>query len=129
MFQLRLSPAANFLTSPYPVDRIWITHQEDRDWDELRLGNAGVQLQVSGMNGLSIVDLPPSIWEFRARLAEGESLGSAIAAGMAASSHFDPPSALASLFREGIVVGLIADPDAGHHERLDLRPTRFYRSE
>lgn len=110
LLKLHLSPAARFIASPYAIDRIWIAHQEDHAWDELRLGSAGVQLQISGINGLSIVNLPISTWEFRARLAEGESLGTSIAAGMSASSHFDPSSALASLFGEGIVVGLTAEP-------------------
>lgn len=108
LFQLRLAPAVQFIASPYAIDQIWIAHQEDHAWDDLRLRNAGVQLQVSGVNGLNIVDLPPSTWEFRARLADGERLGAAIAAGMSASAQFDLPSALASLFREGIVVGVTA---------------------
>jgi len=32
-FNLRVSPAARFIASPYPIDRIWIAHQADGNWD------------------------------------------------------------------------------------------------
>jgi hypothetical protein len=106
LFKLCLTPAVQFIASPYAVDQIWIAHQRDNSWEELQLGSTGVQLQISSVNGLSIVNLSPSTWEFRARLAEGACLGTAIAAAMAVSSDFDTPSALAALFRDELVTGL-----------------------
>lgn len=106
LFKLRLTPAVQFIASPYAVDQIWIAHQRDNSWEELQLGSTGVQLQISSVKGLSIVKLPPSTWEFRARLAQGDCLGTAIAMAMAVSSEFDTASALAALFRDELVTGL-----------------------
>jgi hypothetical protein len=107
LFRLCLTPAVQFVASPYAIDQIWIAHQRDNPWDELQLGSAGVQLQISSVKRLSIVNLSPSTWEFRARLAEGERLGAAIATAMAVSSDFDTTLALAALFRDELVTGII----------------------
>jgi hypothetical protein len=106
LFKLCLTPAVQFIASPYAVDQIWIAHQRDNPWEELQLAGTGVHLQISGMKGLRIVNLAPSIWEFRARLAKGACLETAIAMAMAVSSDFDPSSALAALFCDALVVGL-----------------------
>ncbi len=111
LFKLRLAPTVRFVSSPYAVDRIWVAHQEDQIWEELLLGSAGAQLQINGMNGLSMVNLARSAWEFRARLSRGEGLGTAVEAAMAASSDFDAPAAIASLFSDRIVIGVTAEPD------------------
>lgn len=106
LFRLQVSPAVRFIASPYPIDQIWIAHQEDAEWDELRMRGHPARLQIDGASGLRILNLPPAIWELRARLAAHETLESAIAAALAVSPAFDPPSALAALFSDQLVVGL-----------------------
>lgn len=103
---LRLAPGVHFIASRHAVDRIWIAHQRESTWAQLRLDDGGVCLQISNLQGLAIVGLTPPTWEFRARLAEGESLGTAVAMALAISSAFDPASALAALFGDGLVIGL-----------------------
>lgn len=106
IIKLRLVPAVRFIASPHAIDQIWIAHQPESSSAELRLGNSGVRLQVDGTKGLAIAHLSPSTWEFRARLAANETLGTAIAAALAVAGDFDPPSALAALFSDDFVVGL-----------------------
>jgi len=107
---LRLSPVVQFIASPYAIDQIWIAHQKDTAWRALRLGSAGVRLQVSALDGVRIADLSASTWEFRVRLANGEDLGTAAAMAIAVSPDFDLPRALAALFGDGFVVGLASKP-------------------
>jgi hypothetical protein len=106
LLKLRLVPAVRYIASRYPVDRIWIAHQERSTWSRLQLGDDGVRLQISGGRGLTIVDLPASTWEFRARLAGGETLGTAVEKALAVASNFDTPSALAALFGDELVTSL-----------------------
>ncbi len=106
---LRITPSIRFVASPYAIDQIWMAHQGDDSWADLRLPRTGVHLQVSGSDGLRLVPLPPPSWEFRSRLADGETLGNACAMATAISSDFEPASALSDLFKEGLVVGLTAD--------------------
>ncbi len=105
-FNLRVSPAARFIASPYPIDRIWIAHRADGNWDGLQVDDGGVWLQVEGTTVLRIVRLVPSAWEFRAHLAQGANLGNAIGAALRVSSDFDPTSALAALFSDELITGL-----------------------
>ncbi len=106
-FKLRIKPAAKFLASAFAVDRIWIAHQAESKWDALQVDGDRVWLQIDATEVLRIAHLAPSAWEFRARLAEGASLGSAIGHALAISTEFDPSSALAALFADEFVVGLV----------------------
>jgi hypothetical protein len=106
---LHIAPSVRFVASRYAIDQIWMAHQGDNTWADLLLPRAEVHLQVSGCDGLRLVNLPPPSWEFRSRLADGETLGKACAMATAISSDFDPVLALAGLFNEGLVVGLMAD--------------------
>ncbi len=103
--RLNLTPRTAYMTSPYGVDRLWAAHQHALGPEAMRLETVGVRLQVDALSGLAIVRLEPAMWEFRARLANGDTLGSAVLRAMAVSPRFDTSSALASLFNEGRVVG------------------------
>ena len=109
--QIRLSIAnsTKFVASSYAIDQIWIAHQAVDLRADLRLRSTGAHLQVSAREGLCIVELPPAIWEFRSRLADGETLGAALVMARTMSADFDPAPALANLFDDGLVVGLTAD--------------------
>jgi Putative DNA-binding domain len=106
---LLIAPSTRFVASRYAIDEIWRAHRAKNISDVLRVRSAGVCLQVSGRDGLRMVDLPPSTWEFRSRLADGEALGESLVAAMAISPDFDARSALATLFSDGLVVGIAAD--------------------
>jgi hypothetical protein len=103
--RLNLTPRTAYMKSPYGVDRLWAAHQHALGPEAMRLETVDVRLQVDAHSGLSIVRLEPAMWEFRARLANGDTLGSATFRAMTVSPRFDTTSALASLFNEGCVVG------------------------
>lgn len=107
LFRLQLSTAVQFIASSYSIDQIWIAHQEDKAWDGLQLRDRAAFLQIDGATTLRIVHLSPSTWEFRSRLAAHETLETAIATALTVSADFDPPSELAALFADDLVVGLI----------------------
>lgn len=102
-FRLELVPAVQFIASPFAVDRIWVAHQIENSWEDLQLKNTAAQLQIDGRRGLDIVKLSPSTWAFRACIAAGETLGTSVETALAASSDFDTPSALATLFSDDLV--------------------------
>ncbi len=105
-FKLRIKPTAKFLASAFAIDQIWIAHQGEGKWDGLQMDADRVWLQIEANEVLRIAHLTPSTWAFRARLAEGASLGAAIAQALAISTEFEPSSALAALFADQFVVGL-----------------------
>lgn len=105
-FKLRVKPAVKFLASAFAVDRIWIAHQAESKWDALQVDGDRVWLQIDATDVLRIAHLAPSAWEFRARLAEGASLGSAITHALEISTEFDTTSAVAALFADEFVVGV-----------------------
>ena len=107
--RLLLAPSTRFVASSYAIDEIWMAHQMGEMSDVLRLRSAAVHLQVSAKDALRIADLPHAVWEFRARLADGRTLGESLKAATDISSDFDAGSALATLFADGLVVGLTVD--------------------
>ena len=107
--RLSISRSTAFVASPYAIDQIWIAHQAVDIRSDLQLRSTAAHLQINERDGLGIVDLSPATWEFRSRLANGETLGAALAMARTISSDFDPVPALASLFNDGLVVGLTAD--------------------
>jgi hypothetical protein len=110
-FKVRIKPTVRFLASAFAIDRIWIAHQAESRRDGLQLDGAGVWLQVEATEVLRIVQLAPSVWEFRARLAEGASLGSAVSQAFAISAGFEATSALAALFADELVADLSQGDD------------------
>ncbi len=107
--RLRITPSTQFVASSYPIDEIWAAHQGSRSFTGVSFSGVGVRLQVDCRNGLRLVELDAATWEFRACLANGETLSDAITAATSVSAHFDLVSALTGVFAEGLVVGLTTD--------------------
>ncbi len=106
--RLLIAPSTRFVASSYAIDEIWMAHQVGEISDVFRLRSAAVHLQVSVKDGLRMADLPQAVWEFRSRLADGRTLGESLEMATAISSDFDAGSALATLFNDGLVVGVTA---------------------
>lgn len=106
---VRMRLAAQFVESPYAVDHIWQAHQPGMDPAEMALGGSGVHLEIRRAGGLRITNLPPSLWMFRSRIADGATLAEAASA---LAPEFDLAQALASLFGEGLITGLVVDTGA-----------------
>jgi hypothetical protein len=103
---LAISPGAGYLYACYGVDRIWAAHQYLDDPDKLSLEDGDIHLQVTHFGHLEICRLAPSSWTFRRELQGGATLGAAVARALARSSRFDPTVEIATLFSDGLVVGL-----------------------
>jgi hypothetical protein len=103
---LRLDPAVGYLRSPWPVDRIWLAHQEGGDLEGLRLSPEEIHLEVrrSDAEGVPFRRLPPADFAFRRSLAAGRCLGEAAARALAADPGFDLPAALAALLGDTLAV-------------------------
>jgi hypothetical protein len=107
--QIRLSmtAACRYVASPHPIDRIWQFNQPGMDPAEIPLDRRGAHLEVRRAGGLQLTGLPPAVWTFRTRIADGAALGPAAAEALAIASDFDLARALGALFEAGLVVGLL----------------------
>lgn len=104
--RLRTDPATRFLASSYPIHQIWEANQPDVDPGEMRLDRGGEHLQIRYADGLLIRNLSPAAWSFRARVADGATLGAAVEAALEIDSAFALAPALAALFEEKLIIGL-----------------------
>jgi hypothetical protein len=118
--RFRLQPALGHLDSPWPVDRIWRANRAETSDDaaeEIDLDSGGVGLEI-GRTGEIVTMRPldaPAL-AFRRALAAGVTLEAAAEAAFAIASDFDLAAALAALFRDGLVVGVV-NPEKTHGSR------------
>ena len=100
-----LHPAARLVSAPYPVFRIWETHQDAADPGPIDLGSGGEQALVrrSG-DGVVICRLAPGEYECLATLGSARPLGRALEAALTANSTFDLRQALQRWAQIGLIV-------------------------
>ena len=92
-----LQPAAQFVSSRFPVLTIWRANQAEHvECVDLGRGAEHV-LVLHGSNGAVLHGLDAGTFAFAASLAQGESLGDAHDAGAALDRAFDPGEALGRL--------------------------------
>jgi hypothetical protein len=106
--QLRLDPAASWVRSRWPVDRIWRANQPEADAAatvDLAAGGTLVEVRRRG-DAVGFRTLAPAELRFRADLAAGASLERAASAVLAEHPAFDLTSALRALLDEELLVGL-----------------------
>jgi hypothetical protein len=103
----RLHPSYRYLTSPWPVDRIWLANQQDASDEAVDLDSGGACLEVSRREGaVAFRTLNEAEFVFRRALSEGSSLGEALEHALAVASDFAAGDTLAALFRESAVVAV-----------------------
>jgi Putative DNA-binding domain len=104
---LALHPSVSFLSSPWPVDRIWRANQTDADPATVSLEAGGAQLEIRRL-GEEVVfrSLDATTYAFRTALARGDSLEHAVAAAHSADPYVDLAHTLRQLLAEGIVVSI-----------------------
>jgi hypothetical protein len=105
--RLRLHPSVTYISSRWPLDRIWEAHQEGGSPDGVRLDTGGTHVEVRRTATGDVVcqRLDPAIFSLRQALAAGRSLGDAAAVAVEANLSLDLPAALAALLADTIVVG------------------------
>jgi Putative DNA-binding domain len=103
--RLHTDPATRYVASIYPIHQIWRANQPDVDPGVIHLEGNGEHLQIRRTDGLQIRHLLPASWTFRAVIAEGGALGTAVESALEIDTIFDLSTALAALFDEYLVVG------------------------
>lgn len=103
--RLRLAPGAALFASRWPLDRLWIVHQDGYIGPfDVDFGGPEVLIAVFRPEWHAEVEpLPRGDGAFLARAVDGATLGEALEAGCAADASFDPAQALARWIRKGVV--------------------------
>lgn len=106
------SPSYGYLSSRWPVERIWRANQPGACSDAaIDLASGSAHLEVSRQNGDVVFRaLDDSTFAFRQALAKRASLGEAIEQALAIDPDFAVGAALAALFDEGAVTGVALSP-------------------
>lgn len=117
---LAISPGVRYLHARHGVDRIWAAHQDPGEPDPMSPDEGEIALQVTNGGRLEIRRLEPASWIFRRALQSGAMLGDAVEQGLARSSRFDPTVEIATLFGDGLVVGLRERPAPSRDEPLEM---------
>jgi hypothetical protein len=105
--RLRLTPCVQYLASGFRIDQIWMAHQaEDDDSSSWHIDIGEAYLEINACASLRLNIIPKAAWVFRARLADGHTLGSATAMALDVDPDFDIPGALGSLFGEHLVAAI-----------------------
>ncbi len=97
-----MDPTLSYVSSPWPVDRIWRAHQEGAEPAELLdLSGGGTCLEVRGVgDGVSVRVLDPAAYALRHALAVGVTLEDAAAEALTVDSSFDLIGAIQELLQD-----------------------------
>jgi len=105
---LALHPSVSFLSSPWPVDRIWRANQPDADPDAtVSLESGGAHLEIRRV-GEDVVfrSLDAATYAFRTALACGDFLEHAVAAAHSVDPDVNLAQTLQQLLADGIVISI-----------------------
>jgi hypothetical protein len=104
--RLVFAPCVSYVSSPWPIDRIWRVNQSDADPTEtVCLEGDEVRLEVRRIaDHVMYGALDAGTFAWRATLAGHQPLEKAGAAALAIDAHFDLSTALQTLFTAGLVV-------------------------
>src|SRR5262249_6065500 len=98
-------PSVSYLSSPWPIDRIWRANQPDADPTErVRLDAGAAYLEVRRLDDVTLRSLALGTYALRVTLPELQPLAEAFDAALAADRDFDLATALQALFAEGLVI-------------------------
>jgi hypothetical protein len=106
---LSLEPSVSYVSSPWPIDRIWRANQPDADPSatvSLEAGAAHLEIRRHD-DEVTFRTLEIGTWAFRSACVERLPLAQAFEAALAADPHFDLTTVLYMLFSEGLVVDMV----------------------
>jgi len=110
---LRTDPAAAWLWSPWPVDRIWQANQPEADPEafvDLASGPARMEIRRQD-DRVALRRLAPVAFAFRAALGAGTTLEVAVTAAQGEDPRFELTGALRAVLAEGLLTGLALAPE------------------
>jgi hypothetical protein len=110
---LRLDPAAAWLRSPWPVDRIWQANQDGADPGasvDLAAGETRLEIRRRG-EVVAFRGLATAEFLFRAALGQGSALETAADAALDAEPGFELAAAIRALTDEALVAGFSILPE------------------
>jgi hypothetical protein len=99
-----MDPTLSYVSSPWPVDKIWRAHQEGAEPAELDLSAGGTCLEVRRVgDGVSVRVLDLAAYALRHALAVGVMLEEAAAEALAVDPAFDLIGAIQKLLQDQIL--------------------------
>jgi hypothetical protein len=109
---LRLDPAAAWVRSDWPIDRIWLANQPDADPEtSVDLSAGAVRLEVRRRDdAVTPRRLDAAMFGFRSALGRGATLETAARLALAEDPAFDLTGALRALLDEALVVDVTLAP-------------------
>jgi hypothetical protein len=118
---LSLEPSVSYVTSPWPIDRIWRANQPDADPSvtvSLEAGAAHLEIRRHD-DEVTFRTLKIGTLAFRSACARHLLLPQAFEAALAADPHFDLTMALYTLFTEGLVVDMVVSLEEKEWESIE----------
>jgi hypothetical protein len=108
----RMDPAASWLASAWPIDRIWQVNQPEGDAGAtVDLAAGGARLEIRRRDDVvTMRRLDDASFVFRSGLARGGALEAVTAGAMALDPNFDLTTALRSLLEEALIAGVTIAP-------------------
>jgi Putative DNA-binding domain len=103
---LAFTPCVSYVSSRWPIERIWRVNQPDSEPTEtVCLEGDGVRLEIRRIaDAVTYRSLDAGTFAWRTALAGHQPLEEAVEAALAADPDFDLTAALQTLFAEGLVV-------------------------
>jgi hypothetical protein len=106
---LKTSPCVKFMSSRYPIDEIWRSHQEPGSVRHVNLSEGSVYLQVCGGERIHLRRLNRARWTFRAALAQGQTLGEACEAAASVDDKTDWADEISRVLEDDCIVEVAHD--------------------
>ncbi len=114
--RFRLHPSHQFVTSKFPVERIWRANQPGADDKTIELDGGAELLVVRPRESVCIHRLEGGVFGFLMALDANQSVEIAHMAALAANPDFDLAQVLVGLFATGVFVASALDPALQAHK-------------
>ena len=106
--RLTLQPGLRYLLADWPIDELIELYLTDSAPDRFSFDPEEVRLEIRGARGeFHIHRMEPGAFVFRQQTLAGRSIGAAAESALQVDGRFDPAQALAALFTDGLVVGVM----------------------
>jgi hypothetical protein len=110
-----MDPSLSFLTSPWPVDRIWRAHQdggEPAETVDLDAGSVCLEVRAAG-ESVTLHTLEAETYAFLDALARGLTLGQAASLALESHPFFDLTRAIQDLLEQGLFINFTITTQEG----------------